>query len=116
VTEVYLSVKGAACALARRPLSSEPVSVSSDDVRHIARLARLELTDEEVERFRRELSTILGYVEQLELLDAGSAGEPSLPDQPLRPDAVEEWGDVRPLHEAAPDFEDGYFRVPRVIE
>jgi aspartyl-tRNA(Asn)/glutamyl-tRNA(Gln) amidotransferase subunit C len=92
------------------------VSISSDDVRHIARLARLELTDEEVERFRRELSTILGYVEQLETLDAGSAAEPSLPDQPLRPDAVEMWGDVRPLHETAPDFHDGYFRVPRVIE
>jgi aspartyl-tRNA(Asn)/glutamyl-tRNA(Gln) amidotransferase subunit C len=92
------------------------VTVSSDDVRHIARLARLELTDEEVERFRRELSTILGYVEQLETLDAGSAAELSAPTQPLRPDVIEEWGDVRSLHEAAPDFHDGYFRVPRVIE
>ena len=92
------------------------MSVSSDDVRHIARLARLELTDQEVERFRRELSTILGYVEQLGTLDAGHAAEPAAPAQPPRPDVVKEWGDVRPLHEAAPDFEDGYFRVPRVIE
>lgn len=92
------------------------MSISSDDVRHIARLARLELSDEEVERFRRELSTILGYVEQLETLDAGSAAEPAAPDQPPRPDIVEEWDDVRALHEAAPDFEDGYYRVPRVIE
>lgn len=92
------------------------MSVSSDDVRHIARLARLELTDEEVERLRRELSTILGYVEQLGALDAGRAAEPAAPDQPPRPDVVKEWGDVRPLHAAAPDFADGYFRVPRVIE
>ena len=92
------------------------MSVSSDDVRHIAQLARLELSDEEVERFRRELSTILGYVEQLETLDAGNAAEPSHPNQPLRPDVVAEWGEVGPLHAAAPDFQDGFFRVPRVVE
>jgi aspartyl-tRNA(Asn)/glutamyl-tRNA(Gln) amidotransferase subunit C len=92
------------------------VSVSSDDVRHIARLARLDLTGEEIERFCRELSTILGYVEKLEELEAGSAAEPGKPDQPLREDALVEWPDVGPLHEAAPDFAGGFFRVPRVIE
>lgn len=92
------------------------MNVTSDDVRHIARLARLELTDEEVERFRRELSTILGYVEQLDAVEAGRAAEPAAPDQPLREDAVEEWPDVAPLHKAAPDFAAGYFRVPRVVE
>ena len=92
------------------------MTVSPEDVRHIARLARLELTDEEVERFRRELSTILGYVEKLDELEAGSAAEPPRPDQPLRDDALVEWADLTPLHEAAPDFEAGFFRVPRVIE
>ena len=92
------------------------MTVSPEDVRHIARLARLELTDEEVERFRRELSTILAYVEKLEELDAASAAEPGEPDQPLREDALVEWPDVTPLHEAAPDFAGGFFRVPRVIE
>lgn len=92
------------------------MDISSEDVRQVARLARLELTDEEVDRFRRELSTILEYVEQLERLEAGRAAEPPHPDQPLRGDAVEEWGDVDPLRKAAPDFVDGFFRVPRVIE
>jgi len=92
------------------------VNVTPDDVRHIARLARLELTDEEVERFRRELSTILAYVEKLEELEAGSAAEPPRPDQPLREDELAEWADLAPLHEAAPHFEAGFFRVPRVIE
>jgi aspartyl-tRNA(Asn)/glutamyl-tRNA(Gln) amidotransferase subunit C len=92
------------------------VTVSPEDVRHIARLARLELTDEEVERFRRELSTILAYVEKLEELEAGSAAEPGKPDQPLRADVIVEWPDVTPLHRAAPDFAGGFFRVPRVIE
>ncbi|HET6639723.1 MAG TPA: Asp-tRNA(Asn)/Glu-tRNA(Gln) amidotransferase subunit GatC [Gemmatimonadota bacterium] len=92
------------------------MTVSPEDVRHIARLARLELTDEEVERFRRELSTILAYVEKLEELEAGSAAEPPAPDQPLREDALVEWTDLAPLREAAPQFEAGFFRVPRVIE
>ena len=92
------------------------MTVSPEDVRHIARLARLELTDEEVERFRRELSTILAYVEKLEELEAGSAAEPGKPDQPLRADVLVEWPDVTPLHEAGPDYADGFFRVPRVIE
>lgn len=92
------------------------MTVSSDDVRHVAGLARLDLTDEEVERLRRELSTILEYVEQLEGLEAGRATELPAPDQPLRPDVVERWEDVRPLLDAAPDLVDGLFRVPRVIE
>lgn len=92
------------------------MTVSSNDVRYVAGLARLDLTDEEVERFRRELSTILKYVQQLETLEAGRAAEPPAPDQPLRRDAVDAWKDLRPLLEAAPDLVDGYFRVPRVIE
>lgn len=92
------------------------MTVSSDDVRAVARLARLDLTDEEVERFRRELSTILEYVEQLGALEAGRAAEPSAPDHPPREDIVDAWGNLRALHAAAPDWIDGYFRVPRVVE
>jgi aspartyl-tRNA(Asn)/glutamyl-tRNA(Gln) amidotransferase subunit C len=92
------------------------VTISADDVRHIARLARLELTDEEVGRFQAELARILEYVAQLEAVEAERAAEPPAPDQPLRDDVVEEWPDVRPLHAEAPDFRDGTYRVPRVVE
>jgi aspartyl-tRNA(Asn)/glutamyl-tRNA(Gln) amidotransferase subunit C len=92
------------------------VTVSPEEVRHIARLARLELSDGEVERFRRELTTILAYVEKLEELEAAPAAEPAEPDQPLRDDVLAPWPDVAALHAAAPDFEAGFFRVPRVIE
>lgn len=44
-------------------------SLSSDDVRHIAKLARLNLSDEEVKKFTRELSSILEYVDQLKEVD-----------------------------------------------
>jgi aspartyl-tRNA(Asn)/glutamyl-tRNA(Gln) amidotransferase subunit C len=92
------------------------MSVSSEDVRHIARLARLDLTAEEVERFRHELSTILAYVEQLDAVEAGHAADPDSPDQRLRADAVVPWPDLEALLDAAPDLVAGYFRVPRVIE
>lgn len=90
--------------------------ISADDVRHIARLARLELSGEEVARFQAELSKILEYIAQIETLEAGSAAEPPAPDQPLRDDIVEPWPDVRPLHDEAPEFVDGTYRVPRVVE
>ena len=92
------------------------MSISDADVRHIAGLARLELTDEEVERFRGEMTRILEYVARLEELEAGRAVEPEAPDRPLRDDDVAPWPDVEPLHDEAPDFEDGFFRVPRVVE
>lgn len=92
------------------------MTISAADVRHIARLARLELSDEEVERFQAELSQILEYVARLESLEAGRAAEPEPPDRALREDVVEAWPDVDPLHGEAPDFADGFYRVPRVIE
>ncbi|MFQ5876495.1 MAG: Asp-tRNA(Asn)/Glu-tRNA(Gln) amidotransferase subunit GatC [Acidobacteriota bacterium] len=92
--------------------------ISRDEVRHIARLANLEFSDEEYERFTRQLNSILDYVAQLERLDTDSieptshldGGEP-----PLRDDRVR---DSLPHEEAlanAPESARGYFKVPRVI-
>lgn len=44
-------------------------NLSHDDVRHIAKLARLNLSDEEVEKFSKELTTILEYVGKLQEVD-----------------------------------------------
>lgn len=98
------------------PYLPAPMPISAETVRQIATLARLELSEAEVERFREELSGILEYVTRLEGLDAGTAGEAAPPDQPPRPDAVDPWPDTDALRRAAPDFADGFFRVPRVIE
>ncbi|MFA7681702.1 MAG: Asp-tRNA(Asn)/Glu-tRNA(Gln) amidotransferase subunit GatC [Candidatus Peribacteraceae bacterium] len=46
--------------------------LSTDDVRHIAKLARLHLSEEEVERFSRELSSILNYIDQLQEVDTSA--------------------------------------------
>ena len=45
------------------------MSLTKDEVRHIAKLARLNLSDEEVEKFTKELSSILEYVDQLQEVD-----------------------------------------------
>ena len=45
------------------------MALTKDEVRHISKLARLNLTDEEVERFTKELSSILEYVDQLQEVD-----------------------------------------------
>lgn len=100
----------------RFPCNFGPMPITPDDVRAIARLARLELSDEEVERFGAEMAKILDYVAQLEEVETASAAGPEDPDRPLRPDVVEPWPDPKPLHEAAPEIEDGYVKVPRVVE
>jgi aspartyl-tRNA(Asn)/glutamyl-tRNA(Gln) amidotransferase subunit C len=92
------------------------MKITPEEVRHIARLARLELTADEVTRFQVELSQILDYVAQLEDIESGASAEPPPPRQPLRQDVVEPCADPSALHRQAPDFVDGQFRVPRVVE
>lgn len=82
---------------------------------HVARLARLKLSDEEVERMSRELSGILDHVERISELDLEGV-EPTSHvvelENVLRPDDPRpSWGRERVL-EPAPDEADGSFRVP----
>ncbi len=97
------------------------MSLSLDEVRRIAALARLRLSAEEERLFQGQLSAILEHVDELAKLDlsgvepmthALAAGEPS----PLRPDGVRP---SLPPEEAlanAPARADTAFRVPRIIE
>lgn len=95
------------------------MSVRDDDVRRIARLARIELSESEVGPLSRELSAILGWVEQLSRVDV-SGVEPmaSVADLtlPLRDDGASDGTSRDDLLANAPDARDGYFVVPKVIE
>ncbi len=93
------------------------MAITRDDVLHVARLARLELSDEEVERFGGQLSAILdavGKVSELDLDDVPPTSHPL--------DLVNVFGEDVPRpclsrEEAlanAPDPEDGFFGVPPV--
>src|SRR5207244_9243006 len=88
-------------------------------VDHVARLARLALSEEERTRMQAELSSILEHAEKIQPLDLDDV-EPTAHSVPLRnvmrPD---EPRPSLPAHEAladAPAAEDGRFRVPRIIE
>lgn len=93
--------------------------LSREEVMHVALLARLELSEEEIERYTWELNRVLEHIEKLKELDIEGV-EPTSHAVPLsnvfRPD---EPGEPLPREEAlmnAPDEVDGYFRVPRVVE
>jgi aspartyl-tRNA(Asn)/glutamyl-tRNA(Gln) amidotransferase subunit C len=88
-----------------------------ETVDHVARLARLYLTDAERELFARQLADILAYAESIQALDT-AAVEPmshALTAGSLREDAVREGLPRETVLAGAPDAKDGLFRVPRVL-
>ena len=95
------------------------MSLTADQIRQVAHLARLELQPEQVEKYARELSNILDMVSRLAQVDTGSTPPMAHPldmSQRLRPDAVTE-GDRREAFQAhAPRIEHGLYIVPKVIE
>ena len=95
------------------------MSVSTEQVRHIAKLARIAMSDEEIERLAPELNNILGWIEQLGEVDTDGV-EPltAVIDQKLRlrEDVVND-GNIRDQVLAnAPEAQHGFFAVPKVIE
>ncbi len=95
------------------------MSVNTEQVRHIAKLARIAMSDGEVEALVPELNAIIGWVEQLAAVDTDGV-EPltAVIDQKLRlrEDRVTD-GNVRDAVLAnAPEAEHGFFAVPKVIE
>jgi aspartyl-tRNA(Asn)/glutamyl-tRNA(Gln) amidotransferase subunit C len=95
------------------------MSVSEIEVRHVAKLARLALGDDEIARMVPELNNILGWVEQLGEVDTDGV-EPLTAvianELRLRDDVVDD-GDCRDQVLAnAPDALHGFFAVPKVIE
>lgn len=95
------------------------MSVNADTVRHVAKLARLAMSDSEIEALVPELNNILGWVDQLGEVDTQGV-EPltAVIDQKLRlRDDVVDDGNVRDKVLAnAPDAQHGFFAVPKVIE
>ncbi len=95
------------------------MSVNTEQVRHIAKLARIAMGDDELERLVPELNNILGWIEQLAEVDTDGI-EPltAVIDQHLRlRDDVVTDGNIRDEVLAnAPDAQHGFFAVPKVIE
>ena len=93
--------------------------IERKDVEHVARLARLALTDDELERMREQLNGILAYIEKLNELDTESVEPTSHAVPMLNVMRDDEPGPCLPRDEAlanAPDRAGDFFRVPRIIE
>ena len=93
------------------------MAISTEDVLHVARLARLELSDEEVERMREQLSAILeavGKVAELDLASVQPTAHPLDLVNVLADDVPRPCLTVEEALANAPDPEDGFFGVPAV--
>jgi len=95
------------------------MTLTLTEVEHIAELARLELTDEEKELYRQQLSAILEYASRLQKLDTSQIPPTSSvlpPRSVLRPDVSAPSLDVKDILRNAPQVENDQFRVPPVLE
>lgn len=95
-----------------------PERITRDDVAHVARLARLQLTDEELGRFTDQLAAVLDHAQDVEALDVADV-EPMTHPYPLvnvvREDVVRPCLDRDEVLAQAPAVQDGQFRVPPIL-
>ena len=95
------------------------MSLGPDEVKKIAYLARLEISEDDIPEYARNLSDILSFVEQLgeaRTDDVEPMAHPVHAVQRLRPDAVTETNQRDKYQALAPQAENGLFLVPKVIE
>jgi aspartyl-tRNA(Asn)/glutamyl-tRNA(Gln) amidotransferase subunit C len=95
-----------------------PERLTSADVAHVARLARLDLTDEEIETFTGQLAAVLDHAADVEALDTAGVPPTSHPlalANVLRADIPRPSLPRDEVLAMAPAAEDGRFRVPRIL-
>lgn len=93
------------------------MSVTRDEVLHIAHLAELDVAEDALPTLVEQMSRILEYVAQLNRLPTGETARPYLagPDAiKLRPDEIKPWPMAFGPKQLAPAFRDGFFVVPRL--
>jgi len=93
--------------------------VTIDDVAHVAVLAHLDLSEDEIARLQRELNRILEHFAELQQLDTDGV-EPMSHAVPmvnvLREDEIRASLPIEEIVSNAPDGTDEFFRVPRIVE
>lgn len=97
------------------------MKITREDVQRVATLAHLDFTSEEQARMEKDLSAILGYIDQLSELDTSNVepmtrtSEIAQAGDPFRADEPRACLDRDSALQAAPQAADGFFRVPKVI-
>jgi aspartyl-tRNA(Asn)/glutamyl-tRNA(Gln) amidotransferase subunit C len=95
------------------------MAITKKDVTYIAALARLGLTEAEIEHFGGQLESILGYIDKLKKLDVADVPPTSHVldiKNVYRPDEVKPSLPAEKILRCAPSVEDRFFKVPKVIE
>jgi len=95
------------------------MSLTSDDVKRIAKLAHLRLTEAETEETLTQLNSILGLVDQMQRTNTDGVAPLAHPlelTQTLRADQVTETNHREKYQSVAPHAEGGLYLVPRVVE
>jgi aspartyl-tRNA(Asn)/glutamyl-tRNA(Gln) amidotransferase subunit C len=96
------------------------MSLTPDDVKSIARLARLSIAEQDIPAYAKNLSSILEFVAQLDKVDTSTVQAMAHPlvglTQPMREDRVTDQPDRDRYQANAPQAEAGLYLVPKVIE
>ncbi len=95
------------------------MALSKEDVLNIANLAKLQVNEDEVDRYKQDLSRILEFVEQMNQADVDKIAPMAHPQemmQFLRSDSIAESNQREKFQEIAPATQDGLYLVPKVIE
>ena len=97
------------------------MKLSREEIQHIAKLARLELTEAELEKYGSQLSDILNYVDQLKEVDVKNTvptAQVTGLNNVMRADRIKEWDkeEIKQALADAPEKESGFIKVKRVIE
>lgn len=94
-------------------------SLTAEDVKKIAHLARLNMSEADVAQATKQLSNILNFVDQMNQADTSHIDPVANPldlSQRLRPDAVSEKNEREKFQKLAPEVQAGLYLVPQVIE
>jgi len=95
------------------------MAIKREEVLHLARLARIALSDAEIDPIQKKLSQVLDYAKQLDRLNTDAVA-PTVhvldTGTPLRDDIVHPFGDTEALLKNAPDRAGDFLRVSRILE
>jgi len=94
------------------------MSLSEKDVQYVAKLARLEVTDQEVAKYTQQIANILGYVEQLNKLDTSNVEPLTHPldvKNVFREDVVKPSLTQAEVLSNGPEIQSGHFKVPKIM-
>jgi len=94
-------------------------TISTDDVKYVAALAKIAITDDEAATFTKELDAILGYVRQLDAVDTTGL-QPTyqvtgLTNKPRKDELIDYGATQKDLLKNVPRARDGYIEVPKVL-